>query len=337
MVSDPAKAAIAISMRLMLAMMAVGALSVGAQAASAQETYTVVNRPIQDRKAVFATVESSDVAVARARIGGIIRGLTIDEGSAVRADDRLALVRDEKLPLRIAAVDAKIRASKSQEALATLELNRIRRLRGTGAATQVRLDEAETRMNVVRSELAALEAERAVLVQQQADGNVLAPSAGRVLQVHVTEGSVVLPGDKIATIAVEAYRLRMMLPERHARFIKEGDTVLVGPRGMAIGSQKKRQGRVKQVYPELDKGRVVADVEVAGLGDFFVGERVRVYVVTGSRQALIIPNGYVHRRAGITFVTLKSGEEIVVQLGLPSEGGVEALSGLKAGDVIVKP
>jgi RND family efflux transporter MFP subunit len=335
MVSDPAKAAIAVSMRLMLAMLvALGAVT---QAASAEETYTVVSRSIQDRKAVFATVESSDVAVARARIGGIIRGLTIDEGSAIRADDRLALVRDEKLPLRIAAIEAKIRASKSQESLAALELNRIRRLRGSGAATQARLDEAETRMNVVRSELAAAEAERAVLVQQQAEGNVLAPSAGRVLQVHVTEGSVVLPGDKVATIAVDAYLLRMMLPERHARFIKKGDTVQVGPRGMAIGSQKTREGRVKQVYPELDKGRVVADVEVAGLGDFFVGERVRVYVATGTRQALVIPDGYVRRRAGITFVTLKSGEEIVVQLGLPGADGVEVLSGLKAGDVIVKP
>jgi multidrug efflux system membrane fusion protein len=337
MLSDPAKAAIAFSMRLMLAMVPAVGLVTAAQTTAAQETYTVVNRAIQDRKAVFATVESSDVAVARARIGGIIRGLIIDEGSAVKADERLALVRDEKLPLQIAAVDAKIRASKSQESLAALELNRIRRLRGSGAATQARLDEAETRMNVVRSELAALEAERAVLVQQQADGNVLAPSAGRVLKVHVTEGSVVLPGDKIATIAVEAYRLRMMLPERHARFIKEGDTVLVGPRGMAIGSQKKREGRITQVYPELDKGRVVADVEVSGLGNFFVGERVRVYVATGTRQALIIPNDFIRRRAGITFVTLKSGEEIVVQLGLPHEDGVEVLSGLKAGDVIVKP
>jgi multidrug efflux system membrane fusion protein len=337
MVSDPAKAAIVASLRLMPAMVLAMALGAVAQAAAAQESYTVVNRAIQDRKAVFATVESSDVAVARARIGGIIRDLAVDEGKAVKAGERIALVRDEKLQLRIAAVDAKIRASKAQEQLATLELNRIRRLRGTGAATQARLDEAETRMSVVRSELAAAQAERAVLVQEQADGNVLAPSAGRVLKVHVTEGSVVLPGEKIATITVEAYLLRMMLPERHARFIKEGDTVLVGPRGMAIGSQKKREGRVKQVYPELDKGRVVADVEVSGLGNFFVGERVRVYVETGSRRALVIPSGYVRRRAGITFVTLKSGEEIVVQLGLPRNGGVQVLSGLKAGDVIVKP
>jgi membrane fusion protein, multidrug efflux system len=333
MALDLAKAAIAGPLRLALA----AALALLAGSAWGEETYTVVNRSIQDRKAVVATVESSDVAVARARIGGIIRNLKIDEGSAVKADERLALVRDEKLQLRIAAVDAKIRASKAQEQLAALDLERIRRLRGTGAATQARLDEAETRMSVVRSELAALQAERAVLVQEQADGNVLAPSAGRVLKVHVTEGSVVLPGDKIATITVEAYLLRMMLPERHARFIKQGDTVLVGPRGMAIGSQKRREGRVKQVYPELDKGRVVADVEVSGLGDFFVGERVRVYVATGTRQAVIIPATFIRRRAGISFVKLKSGQEIVVQLGLPEAGGIEVLSGLKAGDVIVKP
>lgn len=313
------------------------ALSATAGLAAAAETFTVAPRSIQDRKAVFATVEGKDVAVARARIAGTVRALSVDEGSAVTAGQRIATVRDEKLQLRIAAVEAKIRAQKAQEALAKLELDRTRQLRQTGAATQARLDEAETRMNVVLSELAALEAERAVLVREQADGDVLAPSAGRVLHVHVTEGSTVLPGEKVATVTVEAYLLRIMLPERHARFIKTGDEVLVGSRGMAVLADGLRKGRVTQVYPELDKGRVVADIEVPGLGDFFVGERVRVYVATGSRSALIVPAGYVHRRAGVAFVTLQSGEEVVVQVGLPVEGGVEVLSGLKAGDVIVKP
>jgi multidrug efflux system membrane fusion protein len=305
--------------------------------AAAAETFTVAPRSIQDRKAVFATVEGKDVAVARARIAGTIHKLEVDEGSAVKEGERIAVVRDEKLQLRIAAVDAKIRAQKAQEALAKLELDRTRRLRRTGAATQARLDETETRMSVVRSEIAALEAERAVLVREQTEGNVLSPSAGRVLHVYVAENSVVLPGDKIATVTVDAYLLRIMLPERHARFIKVGDQVLVGHRGMAVLADGLRKGRVTQVYPELDKGRVVADVEVKGLGNFFVGERVRVYVSTGSRSALIVPKGYVYRRAGVDFAKLKNGEEVVVQLGLPVDDGIEVLSGLKPGDVIVKP
>lgn len=313
----------------------VACLAVAFRPVAAEQGFTVEQRSIQDLKAVFATVESTDVAVARARIGGIIRELGVDEGSAVKAGQRIAVVRDEKIKLRIAAVDAKLRAQKARHKLAMLELVRIRRLRASGAATQARLDEAETRLDVALSELAALQAARAVLVREQAEGSVLAPSAGRVLKVHVSEGSVVLPGDKIATVTVDAYILRMMLPERHARFIKVGDVVRVGRRGMAIGTKGLRKGRVKQVYPRLDNGRVVADVEVAGLGDFFVGERVRVYVATGSRSVLVIPTRYVRRRAGIAFVKLKGGEEVVVQLGLPAKGGVEVLSGLRAGDVIV--
>ena len=43
------------------------------------------------------------------------------------------------------------------------------------------------------------------------------------------------------------------------------------------------EGRVRLVYPEIQGGRVIADVEVAGLGDYFVGERTRVYVADGER------------------------------------------------------
>jgi multidrug efflux pump subunit AcrA (membrane-fusion protein) len=158
-----------------------------------------------------------------------------------------------------------------------------------------------------------------------------------VLAVRVTEGSEVLPGDVIATIAVDRYVLRLYLPERHARFIKEGDSVLVGARGLGPGAEVLGEGRIRQVYPELKDGRVVADVEVSGLGDFFVGERVRVYVATGTRQAIIVPSEFLVRRFGLTYARLKGEGEAVVQTGLPADGGIEVLSGLKPGDVLVRP
>ncbi len=61
--------------------------------ASAQTgaSYTVVQQQIVDRKAVFATVESIDVVSARARIGGTIGELRVDEGDAVETGDILAV------------------------------------------------------------------------------------------------------------------------------------------------------------------------------------------------------------------------------------------------------
>jgi len=150
-----------------------------------------------------------------------------------------------------------------------------------------------------------------------------------------------MPGETIAAIAADNYILRLQLPERHARFLKAGDTILIGARGLEDEKDQQpetlRHGRVALVYPQIDQGRVIADVEVDGLGDYFVGERTRVYVSTGTRPALVIPENYVYRRFGVSYVKLKDGTEVVVQVGLPVEGGIEILAGLHEGDVVVTP
>lgn len=309
--------------------------------ALAQDVRTVEMRTVEDLKAVFGTVQSVDVVTARARIGGTVTGLAVDEGTAVTAGDVIATVEDPKLTLQLAAVDARLRSLDSQEALAKLDLDRVARLRTTGAASQARLDEAQTNLDVVRSNRSAVQAERAVIEEQLAEGRVLAPTDGRVLQVHVTENSVIMPGEKLATIAAERYVLRLELPERHARFIREGDTVMVGSRGLARsdlgGEGELGTGVVRQVYPEMSNGRVVADVEVKGLGDFFVGERVRVHVATGRRETIIVPREFLRQRYGVTYAVVKDEGEVMVQPGQVIDGNVEILSGLNPGDVLVKP
>ena len=76
--------------------------------------------------------------------------------------------------------------------------------------------------------------------------------------------------------------------------MKAGDTILVGARGLQQqdGPETLRRGRVALVYPQIDQGRVIADAVVEGLGDYFVGERTRVYVATGTARGA--------RRAGRT-------------------------------------
>lgn len=313
--------------------------SVTAQGA---ETFQVAKTLVEDRKAVFATVESVDTVQARTRIGGTIAELSIDEGASVTEGQLVARVRDPKLQIKTESLDAKIRSLQSQLELAETELERARKLRQSGTIAQSRLDKAETEYQVVRRELASMRAEKKVIQEQQEEGAVYAPADGRVLAVPLTQGSVVLPGEQVATIAAKAYILRMQLPERHARFIAEGDTVQVAPRGLGASQAEAegaemRSGRIRQVYPEIRQGRVIADVAVEGLGDFFVGERVQVYVTTDRRETFVIPERFLFHRFGVAFVTLEKGIEAVVQPGLPAPGGIEILSGLQEGDVLVAP
>lgn len=323
---------------------------------------TVQPRPVEDLKAVFATVESVHETLARTRIGGTVAELKVKEGDKVATGQLIATVRDPKLPLQIAALEARIQALQAQQHQAELELDRARRLRTSGTGTQQRLDDAQSAVDIARAQIAAMRAERSVVEQQLREGEVLAPANGRILQVKVIDGAVVIPGETVASIATETYVLRLHLPERHARFMHEGDPVLIGDRGLApttplatppataAGGEAGRQptvalkpGTVRQVYPELSGGQVVADATVTGLGDFFVGERVRVYVATGTRQAIVVPPDWIVRRFGTDFLRLADGSETPVQVGGPipaldgQPGGIEVLSGLKPGDVIVRP
>lgn len=309
--------------------------------AQAAEEYTVQVRAIEDRKAVFATVESVDDVRARARIGGTISGLSIDEGSQVAAGQKIAVITDKKLPLKLAALEAKLKSMYAQRKLADTDLERAISLRQTGAGTQAKLDETRARLDVVKSEIAVLGAEMAVVSQQIAEGQVLAPVSGRVLSVSTTNGSVVLPGETVAIIARESFILRLRLPERHARFLRVGDTVQVGVRGMGKNDEMLSDAVVQQVYPQMEDGRVIADVQVPGLGDYFVGERTSVHVATGARDVIVAPRTYIYKRYGISFARLKSGGEVALRLGLAIDGAagseIEILSGLKAGDVLVLP
>jgi RND family efflux transporter MFP subunit len=317
-----------------------------ASAAPPQAVFEVREQQIDDLKAVFATVHSTDVVNARVRTGGTIASLLIGKDSEVNTGDLIATVADQKLALRIKSLDAQIVGLRSRSETAKAEAERQEQLAARGFAAGAKLDEARAAYQVAVNALKSAEAERSVLTKQIEEGDVLAPAQGRVLSLPVTAGTVVMPGETIAKIAANAYVLRLELPERHARFIQKGDTVLVGNRELAASDAPLGKGTIVLVYPELQDGRVIADAKAEGLGKYFVGERVLVSISAGKRPAIVVPNSYVFRRFGLDYVRLlranSETEDIVVQPGQPTkadgEGSeIEILAGVKPGDRLVRP
>ena len=154
----------------------------------------------------------------------------------------------------------------------------------------------------------------------------------------------------VVRIAGGGYFLRLSLPERHAATIHEGDTVQVGTRVLSADLSAVpaalKPGRVVKVYPEITGGQVLADVDVAGLGDYFVGERIRVWVSAGQRQSVTVPGSFIVTRFGIDYARPRQADggaiDVPVQRGreLPRPDmpdALEILSGLKSGDGLVQP
>ncbi len=300
------------------------------------EEFTVSKVKVNDLKAVYATVESRNTLLARARIGGTINTLEIDEGDAVKKGQVLAVVGDRKLAIQIEASGARVQSARATWNKTRVDLDRATELYGNGTIPKTGIDAAKTAFNVADHNLAAMVKERDVIVQQAREGAILAPADGRVLKVKATNGEVVLPGEVVVILASGQYLLRINLPERHARFLAAGDKVLVAPRGKS-GTDAMRQGRVELVYPQVSDGKVTADVAVKGLGDYFVGERTLAYISTGIRETYVVPKRMIYYRFGLSYIRLKNGVEVVVQVGNSRNNGVEILSGLKDGDVVVSP
>jgi RND family efflux transporter MFP subunit len=318
-------------------------LALAAQQALAADTYVVTPQTVADEKAVFATIESANIVPARARIGGTVAQLTVQKGDHVEEGQVVAAVADDKLALQTKALDAQIAGLEAQLAKAKIDLGRAQELFAHGTTAKATLDAAQTAFDVATNLLKSRTAERSVIDQQITEGKVLAPTAGRVLTVPVTTGTVVLSGEPVATIAEQNFVLRLRVPERHARFLKAGEAVRID--GDDLGKHGAQFGTISLVYPQIEDGRVIADANVADIGDYFVGERIRVWVSAGERTGIVVPGSFIVTRFGIDYARLRKDAQTVdvpVQRGreLPRPDmpdALEILSGLRAGDVLVRP
>lgn len=301
-------------------------------------TVTLAPTTVTEWKAVYGRVEAKETIPARARIGGLLVELSVTEGDLVKAGQQIAMVRDDKTAFEITAIDARIEALRAQLATAETELQRGEELVKRGVTTAQRLDQLRTSVDVVLGQIKSTEAQRAVITQRVAEGAVLAPGAGRVLTVPVTLGSVILAGEPVAAIGGGGFFLRLAIPERHAPALRQSAAIRI----TAGGSES--NGQIAKIYPQIEGGRVIADVEVEGLNTTFVNARVLVELPVGERSALLVPQAAVATRSGIDFVSIMTGEEQrdrAVVLGkmmtVDDVDLVEVLTGLAPGDLVVVP
>ena len=293
---------------------------------------------IQEWKAVYGQIEPRDRVPARARIGGTLVELAVAEGDTVAAGQPIASIVDPKMDFQIDALAAQRTSAAAQLENAKAELKRGEDLLKQGVTTIQRLDALKTQVDVLNGQIAALDAQTDVIRQTRSEGQVLSPSDGRVLDVPLSKGAVVMPGDSIAVVATGGTFLRLAVPERLGPGLREGDPIVIEGAGMTA------EGRLVKVYPLVEKGRVVADVEVGGLSDRLIDARVLVRLPVGSHDGLLVPAASVVTRGGLDFVTVagKDGpvERTVVTGTRQTVDGVEmveVLSGLAVGDDVLPP
>jgi len=162
----------------------------------------------------YGTVEAVEVLVS-AQVTGRITGLFVDEGQRVEQGLPVVTIDDLLYQAQVEQARAAVAFARSQFAVLKAELKgvrialaRIRKLRSTGSATEMQLDEVETKESVLKAQekvvgAQVVSAETALhLAETQLSyTRIEAPVSGTVIRRDVEQGETVLPGSALMTLA----------------------------------------------------------------------------------------------------------------------------------------
>jgi len=308
------------------------------QQPAAGERLTLAEADVPSWRSVSAEVSTVDQSQAIARIPGILSTLTVKDGDYVKKGEVIGRIIDSQLDYQSGAYGAQAAAARAQAAQAEADLSRTKFLYDNGVYAKARLEQAEAAANAAAAQVRAARQQQSAVQAVAGQGAVLAPSSGRVLRADVPAGSAVTPGMLIATITSGPMVLKLDLPESLVGQVHVGSAVIASD---IDGGGRNRRGAVTKVYPSVESGQVRADAAMPGLDGGLIGRRIAARVESGRHSALLVPVGYVTTRFGIDYVDVLGQNDAVVtvpvQTALSTEAGrVEILSGVTAGDVLVR-
>jgi RND family efflux transporter MFP subunit len=186
---------------------------------------------------------------------------------------------------------------------------------------------------------------RAATARAQFDGVTLrrhfaelrAPDDGIISKRMVQPGQVVAAGAELLRM-IRQGRLewRAELPEAELARVHPGMTVTL------LASDGPVNGRVRAVSPGVDTSTRTGTifVDLPAPGSLKAGAFVEGHVITGRAPARMLPAAAVVQRDGYNVVFTVDGQQVAhrvrVETGATSDGWIEIVSGLKAGDTAVE-
>ena len=278
--------------------------------------------------AVRATgrIEAVQAVDLRPDESGRILELLFAEGQYVAKGRPLVRI-DDAMPR------AEAERARAERDLAQQQLARVRRLREQNASTPADLERAEA---AARSAEAAL----GVLELQIERSIVRAPFAGVVGQRFVSAGDYVTSATRLLTLqTVDPQRAVIEVPERHAVRLRRGQTV-----EFTVAAEPGRifRAQVDFIDPVVqDANRTIVVKGRARNADGILkpGMFIEARLATATRpNAVVIAEDAVQplRTANVVWAVVDGvASRRVVQLGARSQGFVEVLSGVEAGELVV--
>jgi membrane fusion protein (multidrug efflux system) len=318
-----------------------------APAALAVTAIQVATRAVPVAFEAVGRTEGSREVQVRARVAGIIEAQLYREGDAVEAG--APLFRIERAPFEIELAQA--RASLAQET-ARLELARqeLERLQGLTDRRAISRKEADLAASTARQTEAAAQMAQARLRQAELNlsyTTVRAPIGGVTGRALQSVGTLVQPANDSALLTTitrgDPIWVRFALSEAEYARLRAGEPRAVEVRiELADGSLVPEAGKLNFAGSTVDATTGTVQMRAAlpnARGALLPGQYVRVRVIAGTQEAIVVPQAAVLQNAEGRFVYVAGADgkaaQRPIRAGAWLSGDWVVLEGLRAGESVI--
>lgn len=272
--------------------------------------------------------------------GGQVVQVLVEPGQWVRAGQALAVIDRSVQTEQNAGLAAQISVSQADAQLAQANLDRAQKLVARGFISKAEID----RLTATRdAAVARVRVARASLGESQARTrrlNIVAPSAGLVLERRVEPGQIVSSGSGVLFRLAKGGEMEMLaqLSETDLAAIAPGTSAQVTP----VGTTKSFTGQVWQVSPVIDpetrQGR--ARIALSYAPELRPGGFASATIVSGTMVAPVLPeSALLSDNAGSYVFIVGAGNKVerrAIKTGSITESGIIVTEGLNGTERIVQ-
>src|SRR5438105_6613433 len=296
-------------------------------------------------EAVGRTEGSREVQI-RARVSGILEKQLYTEGDSVQAGTTLFQIERAPFEIELAQARGTLAQERSREELAQKEAERLKTLADRRAISQKEADQA---ISALSQSSAAVQVARARVRQAELNLSYTTVAAqidgitGRALQ---SIGSLVSPTSETALLTTltraDPLWVRFSLSEPEFATVRGAEKSVAVKLETANGRPYPQPAHVNFSGSTVDAAtgtvQMRAEVPNPDLG-LLPGQFVRVRVIAGTQQAIVVPQTAVMQNEGGRFVWVAGPDGKAVQRAIRAGGWIGAdwivLEGLKPGEQVI--
>jgi len=285
-------------------------------------------------------VEAIHKTTVSAQTGGVIQKILVDVDNYVEKGSIIVHLRDLSQQASLKKALAGEKEAISHLAKAEDEYKRVKDVFAKNVVAKAKMDDATHALSAARARLDSAQANLEQAREQLSHTRVKAPHSGIVTQRHVEVGESVQVGTQLMTgVSLDKLRVNVDVPQSLINKIRVYNKASVHTEAAIGGGNVQVAVERITIFPIADRASNTFKVRLdlpPGIKGLFPGMFVKVSLVTGEKQVLMVTSQAIVQRSELTaaYVLAEDGSISFRQVQMGRINGTQqvVLSGLSEGE-----